>query len=457
MEVMHSRLQHGVGQGSFHSAVIRGRGATGASYEFTYVYDCGAGRGKSVPSAIKNAVKRLDASPRTAKSKAGTIDLLVISHYDRDHINGAQYLVRKLNVSRILLPYLTPEDLLLVLASLAVEISSDAVRELYSLASGNSGSFFGVPTTFVRRGDRPDGDGARPGPNDEPMPAREITPRRDGPSDSAASMGIAKRDPRGHMISDISDIADDEEIVVGVPSEQPLWRLRFWNAGGNPALRSAVKKELSGTSFPLADLESSTGLEAVSTWFLKKENREEAFAAYRRAIESVDPAWINDASDERLSNLLSIGMYSGPDFEIGGITRHWLQSSAHIQLIDMGWWHDWESPEVAGWLGTGDAPLGQPMIWTDFEKHYSKEISQTCSFLVPHHGAAPKSGPAFYNAGLNYRPGMASVFSYGVTNSYGHPADSVVTRILLEDGVPVFVNEQHGASFLEVFSIESAL
>lgn len=97
----------------------------------------------------------------------------------------------------------------------------------------------------------------------------------------------------------------------------------------------------------------------------------------------------------------------------------------------------------------------EPKIWNDFEKHFSKEIPQTCCFLVPHHGAAPDCGPAFYNSGLNHRPYVASVLSYGVNNSYGHPRDSVVTEIIRNDGIPIHVSDAHGSSFFEVFKIES--
>lgn len=363
MEVLHSRVQHAVGQGGFHSAVVRGLDANGDAYEFTYVYDCGAGASATVPITIKNAIKRIEASPRTAGSTAGTIDLLVISHYDRDHINGAQHLVHELNVRRILLPYLGPEDLLLVLASLAGEISAETVRELHRLVNGSSISLFGVPAAFVQRGARPDGDTPTRAPIDEPLPTAEVGPRPDQTRNSPASMCIAKRGPSGNITSDLNKFLDDEEIVVGVPGEHPMWHLRFWNAGGNDELKAAVREELAATNFPLSDLDSCTGFEAISTWFLKKENRQEALGAYRKAIESVKPEWTEETSSQRLSNLLSLGMYSGPDFEVDYAAFQWHQPSTHGCHTGAFWRNYWASHGIAGWLGTGDAPLGQPKIW----------------------------------------------------------------------------------------------
>ena len=77
-----------VGQGAFYIEKFND--------DFTVVYDCGSYKNTSiVEENIKNSI--LDTKK---------IDLLVISHYHEDHINGLEYLFKNFDVKRMLMPYL---------------------------------------------------------------------------------------------------------------------------------------------------------------------------------------------------------------------------------------------------------------------------------------------------------------------------------------------------------------
>jgi beta-lactamase superfamily II metal-dependent hydrolase len=76
-----------VGQGAFYIEKF--------SDDFTVVYDCGSYKNISiVEENIKNSI--LDTK----------IDLLIISHYHEDHINGLEYIFKNFTVKRMLMPYL---------------------------------------------------------------------------------------------------------------------------------------------------------------------------------------------------------------------------------------------------------------------------------------------------------------------------------------------------------------
>lgn len=75
-----------VGQGAFYVEEF----ADG----FTLVYDCGSYGNISL---INDAIE---------KSKIRKIDLLVISHFHEDHINGLAYLFKNFTVKKMLMPYL---------------------------------------------------------------------------------------------------------------------------------------------------------------------------------------------------------------------------------------------------------------------------------------------------------------------------------------------------------------
>lgn len=63
--------------------------------DFTVVYDCGSYKSTSiVEESIENSIINTK------------IDLLVISHYHEDHINGLEYVFKNFNVKRMLMPYM---------------------------------------------------------------------------------------------------------------------------------------------------------------------------------------------------------------------------------------------------------------------------------------------------------------------------------------------------------------
>ena len=72
-----------VGQGLFSS----GRIQMGDALAFHWVYDCGT---SSSQKLIQNAVNKYNSD-----KNQGNIDLLVLSHFDKDHISGVKELVKK--------------------------------------------------------------------------------------------------------------------------------------------------------------------------------------------------------------------------------------------------------------------------------------------------------------------------------------------------------------------------
>ena len=95
---------HPVGQGLFYSGKIMLLPYRG--YEFNFVYDCGSDSGESfLNDSIDNYRDYLNND---------IIDVLFISHLDRDHVNGIKYLIKEKKVKRIYLPYLTPCERLFV-------------------------------------------------------------------------------------------------------------------------------------------------------------------------------------------------------------------------------------------------------------------------------------------------------------------------------------------------------
>ena len=81
-----------VGQGLFYSGLF---------YGYKLIYDCGGSNKRQVKSAIESYVEKYSDSEGFLK-----IDMLIISHFDSDHINGLPCLIEKCSViDKIYIPY----------------------------------------------------------------------------------------------------------------------------------------------------------------------------------------------------------------------------------------------------------------------------------------------------------------------------------------------------------------
>ena len=122
MEVEIVRNHYPVGQGFFSSQQI-----SYGDEKYTCVYDCG--------SVSKGGSHPLDKYVDYLRDTTEVIDLLVISHFDNDHINGIKKLVGKFNINKIVIPYLSTFEKLLLLLGKNIPLNLRAMQnDLYFLA-----------------------------------------------------------------------------------------------------------------------------------------------------------------------------------------------------------------------------------------------------------------------------------------------------------------------------------
>ncbi|WP_135386884.1 hypothetical protein [Escherichia sp. E2593] len=67
---------------------------------FNIVYDCGS-------TSRTTIINKIHSLPKWFKNTHGSrvIDMLVISHFDDDHVNGLEELLRLYRVKKLVLPY----------------------------------------------------------------------------------------------------------------------------------------------------------------------------------------------------------------------------------------------------------------------------------------------------------------------------------------------------------------
>ena len=102
MEISVERYHYPIGQGTFSAQIIRT-----SEKQYVCVYDCGSTNGAwNIPKY---------AGDLFCKTK-GIIDLLVISHFDMDHVNGIKKLYdKKFKIKKIVIPYVPLSERILLL------------------------------------------------------------------------------------------------------------------------------------------------------------------------------------------------------------------------------------------------------------------------------------------------------------------------------------------------------
>jgi len=403
----------------------------------------------------------MDVDQRQGMGKKGFLDLLVLSHYDKDHMNGAELLTDRFRVNRIVVPFISPEELMLVLASQAADITAAMVTELHQLANGRQ-TLFGVPVTMVQSGDRDVRNADAPGGGEPAEP----------PGDEAAD---GEWPPRSMIVSEgpnqqplAAILMDSQDVQLAFNADRPgmFWKLRFWNRGVDNDLLAYLFDELVACDFPLHALDDHTACAELAQWLDDKDNRDDTVAAYGKAIARYAPTWASDAAGKKLANFLSLGLYSGPD-AVAQSKEMVMNTAAYLPTANGNGYPEtqrlrythprWrpDTHELVGWLGTGDAPLGEPSVWADFGKHYRTELLQTRTVLTPHHGAAPLGGPRFYNPKLNPTSGMLAVISFGKTNTFGHPRAAVLKQAMAARASIQLVTEDDAIGLHEVFVLSA--
>ncbi|HHQ4929997.1 TPA: hypothetical protein ACSP88_003469 [Aeromonas hydrophila] len=86
---------HAVGNGTLFTGKIKNLIEDGAS--FNWIYDCGSTSKKTVLKTVSNLPSWF--------GPANQLDMLVLSHFDDDHINGLEVLLKNYYVKRLVLPF----------------------------------------------------------------------------------------------------------------------------------------------------------------------------------------------------------------------------------------------------------------------------------------------------------------------------------------------------------------
>jgi hypothetical protein len=367
-----------VGQGGFHigglsivrphsSCTNHGRGVDRfAEADFLYVYDCGSEPKKFVEREIRVFAKH------RAHSR---LDMLFLSHFDRDHIDGTPKLLSGkygFQVDTILLPFVDEAERVIAFAR----------------AAASEGGGDGAISHFFKNMII-----------DPVVTLQEFGPRQiiqvadsegNGPIDGNSSDAPLSNDHDAHLSWKL--VAENSETkkslkIYRIPSNDKSevfvvrnaavsvldrsggfeWRLKPWVKPANP-LNVALFYDTA---------EQELGWDAGS-FVSRMKNRIDRYNVVTSERTKLARAYTKAFTDK---NLTSMCLYSGPakpDTLEALTIEPFLPCSCKTKI---------------GWMGTGDAHLKEDADIDQFEQFYQREIDYVSSFCFPHHGSIENSNP----------------------------------------------------------------
>jgi len=413
-----ARSQKPVGQGGFHSAQITLRDRT-----FRYVYDCGSNQAHALRRELNRFAEEVGP---------GIVDLLVLSHLDRDHVNGVDKLLSVHDVATVLLPYLTPWERILLVARACDdgELTPTSQSMLFDPVAWFKER--GVKRVVIALPSNPDGGDNSPPPPPLINPDWTDNVETRALTDWDGEFQIegprvpneTEREEYGDMLSPGADVLPQNAAAVLRAGVFLAWQLVPFVYPEDTRLAASMAAARAALGLKKAKQNEPTLMKKVKGALTNKAKRASLARAYRALHTD--------------RNLTSMSLYSGPASSFTKITRVSNYSPHYL-------WHlHYPDTSAVGWLGTGDQVLKRAERIAAFE-HFHANLLPACStFMLPHHGSA-------HNFSYHLCAGLPSpvcwVIPYG-PNSYGHPDRTLVSGLQTR-GFVVKVNRQRRREFAE--------
>ena len=388
---------HPVGQGLFTSGFIT---TCDSNPEFQWVYDCGTSNSQKL---IQRAVDGLAHGITNEE-----LQMVVLSHFDRDHINGLIILLDKFKIKLLILPYIPLTERLMQAFADGVDSQSEeigiyidpigAIRKL-----GEEGSIEQIVLV--------------PPSNEAPTAELEGEPLLDGPD----GLNIKK----GTSCADDNDAVDTYNVIWLEPNS----RITYRNTWEFVPYNDHCITRKNNQNFENQVMERADQLRTVATDQARKEALKQLRAIY--------DAEFGKTPFEK--NVISLFLYGGP------IGLYQIDKCCPL----FGWQYMKPSSTRCGFLMTGDGYLDNETrldALTSFLEPHGR-LAKVSTFQVMHHGSK-----------RNWHRGVASTISPDHSifcsnprfKNYNHPNPEVVLDFNCYG--PEQVDENRGFSTFHLLS-----
>lgn len=372
---------------------------TGNIRNFYFMYDCGS-KAKSAIITIIDRMEKIEKQPG--------LDLLVISHFDEDHINGLDKLMRtKLKPKKVVLPYLSPIDRLISALK-----STDAEEWYLEFLIDPVGYLLNNDITeiYVITGENPEA----------PEPSNPENPLPKGDDGSDFHFMPPKTKGRFDSLDDQDTYAKHREAPNNyyfihhntLFSVSGKWQFKFFNLG-----ISEIKRQRFVQALANANLHNSTQILKV----LGDKNK----------IKKLKKAYKKIATN---LNSTSLCLFHGPLTDRKGLVQ--VRTNRYLYQGEK---------EALGVLLTGDFCMWTNSHFIRFTKHYEKELNRTAIYLLPHHGSKTGWNPDMI---LQLPRDCFWLYCASINRYYDHPEKIVLDGMLSENILFSEVNEKYGLEIL---------
>lgn len=357
--------------------------------EYSMVYDCGTKKSTQfIEKVIKNNFH-----------KDENIDILFISHFHKDHISGIKTLKKHCKIKNVVLPFLHKnEKLALYLEVLFTERNSffDELLEFM-----NFSNFFDEETNiliFGRNNDNFNDDRRETDDSNiiflDSFPNKRVTEIKKGQKLTFSKERQWVYVPYNRNDLTNSQLLDKALVQRGINAEDIIQILKD---------KRSTSKEIN----EIRDI-------------------------YKKVGKNLNA----------MINFNSMMLYSGPEQPNLRFKKMFYNSKlCHFNCRVRDYYHYNQRYKV-GCIYTGDASLEKNVLKVAYQDY----LEYTGTIQVPHHGSNESFDDSIFNNSSYIFP-----ISFGTTNSYNHPSGRVISELLSNSRLPVFITEKTDSIFIQDF------
>lgn len=398
------RTFHPVGQGAFYTE----RHKISNGKDFTIVYDCGSFQFTNLKNRIKSAFQ-----------KGEEIDILFISHFHVDHINGIKELKNRCKIKRVILPLLDDKKkyILKINNYLAKNYKDTTLID-------NPKHFFDEETAIIQIEEKEEEDQDRPVNPDEIEDINKLN-------------NIDKKKSGTVFSCNTSLSYNDQWLFIPFNYKQEE-RFNLFN--------KLLEKEY--PHIPLDKLDDIEVMEEYETELKKIYKKINGdlnvtsmilFSGMHSTHINHYDSWLNTSIFHRYNPLI---YYFEKKYDklIKQITNHNELHEKINFLLEKCYYtirNNCYIETKSSCLYMGDINLNE-------DKNIVKEIKSRLHLLwesigtiqIPHHGSVHNFSDEILSQDIK-----CAIISFGTTNTFGHPSEAVIGNILRKNAIPYFVTE----------------
>ena len=352
-----------VGQGLFYSGNIK------LECKFNFVYDCG-GNSININSVVDDYINQ-------QHSKDIILDMLVISHFDDDHVNGIPKLLKEVSkVRKVFLPYNDDNKNYLLFLALVYGNGIDMEKKVDEIILVNTKHM----------------------DNDEEQTYEFNNIKTSELEDEDLYLPNTK-----------TGILNGSTIFV-----ENKWKFKFYNTYLKQTESSAnIKKEI-------INLIHKVGGKNLGDLLLKLDGTLQS-KSIKESLKKIYNKYCSSSYGNSKQNQSSLCLYHSPVEKYNDI--YIIKSEDNSKIFFK---QHFSFERITGTLLTGDISLKQSKRYNDFKRYYKDECKDVLCFLIPHHGSKNN-----WNKNVLIDFPCANIFlnSSGTSNPYKHPSNEVITDL----------------------------